>query len=102
MVTNWGIWQMPWVWLILLAVGIYIFYHTVRLLLYGLAYLGVGIVMGFDFIAHGLTRVGVSDPVIGWLILGLLLGGTAGLARGFKRSGRMRDSPKADGGAVIL
>src|SRR5262249_49938113 len=69
---------------------------------YARAFVGVGIVMSLDFAAHGFRWLGVSDPAVGWLLLGVLMGGSMGLAQGLKRSGRQADTIKVYIGAAAL
>jgi hypothetical protein len=79
-----------------------VLYFIVMVGAYALAFVGVGIVMSLDFAAHGFRWLGVSDPAVGWLLLGVLMGGSMGLAQGLKRSGRQADTIKVYIGAAAL
>jgi hypothetical protein len=61
------------------------------LLVVGVQALGHGgqaVLIKTEFVAYGLTRFGVTDPTVAWLVLGILVGGAVGFAVGFGRAGR--------------
>jgi hypothetical protein len=53
-----------------------------------LTYIGLTVVIAVEFVAHGFSAVGIVNPVLAWLILGFFLGGTVGLAVGFRKAGK--------------
>jgi hypothetical protein len=53
-----------------------------------LTYIGLTVVIAVEFAAHGFAAVGIANPVLAWLILGIFLGGTVGLAVGFRKAGK--------------
>jgi TonB family protein len=53
-----------------------------------LTYIGLTVVIAVEFAAHGFAAVGIVNPVLAWLILGIFLGGTVGLAVGFRKAGK--------------
>ena len=53
-----------------------------------LAYGGLTALIAIEFAAHGFAAVGIAHPVLAWLMLGILLGGTVGLAVGFRKAGK--------------
>jgi len=52
------------------------------------ASIGTTFIILIDCLANPFTVIGVKTPAIGWLLLGLLLGGTLGLIQGLQRTGR--------------
>ena len=64
---------------------------VVVLLVYGIPVLGnagQGLLVGTEFVAYGLSCFGVANPMVAWIVLGILLGAAAGFAVGFGRAGR--------------
>jgi hypothetical protein len=58
---------------------------------YGLAYLGMTVIICLDYTAHVLSWMGVG-PAGAWLILGCFLGGVVGGARAFNSFGRKKEA----------
>jgi hypothetical protein len=95
-------WRETVAYLIGFVIVLVVLYFIIMVGAYGLGFVGVGIVMSLDFAAHGFRWLGVSDPAVGWLLLGVLMGGCIGLAQGLKRSGRQADTIKLYIGAAAL
>lgn len=55
------------------------------------ASIGTTVILLIDSLANIFTGIGVQNPAIGWLLLGLLFGGTLGLTQGLKHTGRSSD-----------
>jgi hypothetical protein len=53
-----------------------------------LVLLSSGVLIMLDYMARGFLWVFPVEPVIGWLLMGALLGGLVGLAAGYRRGGR--------------
>lgn len=88
--------------LIAIAAVLAIVFYILLGVALGIGYLGMTIVLAVDFISAGFTWVGVSSPVIGWMLFGLLAGLTFGLAKGLKKAGRRSDAWKVYSGAAGL
>jgi hypothetical protein len=92
------------VWLILiiavaaLVIGIVVF--ALLLVAYALAFLGLAIIIPLDFISTSFSWLGVSNPAVGWLLLGYLIGATIGLSKGLKKAGRRSGFWKVYAGAA--
>jgi hypothetical protein len=85
-----------------LALVIAVLYFLAIAVLYILAFLGLAIIFPLDFFASSFSWIGLNDPAIGWLLVGLFVGGVIGLAKGLKRAGRTSDGWKVYGGAGIV
>lgn len=53
-----------------------------------LVLLSSGVLIMLDYMARGFLWVFPVEPVMGWLLMGALLGGLVGLAAGYRRGGR--------------
>jgi hypothetical protein len=58
-----------------------------------LTYIGLTVLIAVEFTAHGFAAVGIVNPVLAWLIMGIFLGGTVGLAVGFRKAGKYSAFP---------
>ena len=85
--------------LIVLAIVIWAIYAF----LLSLAYVGMSVLIAIEFVAHGLFPIGVTNPTLAWLLLGILGGGAVGFALGFQRAGKKSAVPVVGIiGAVVL
>jgi hypothetical protein len=89
---------------ILIVIGLILaaVYLVIVVIGYTLAYIGLTVLLFFDYFATAFTWVGISSPMGGWLLLGCLIGGTIGLAKGLKKAGRKSDAWKVYVGAGLL
>lgn len=70
-------------------------------------FLGTSLLIFTDSLAHAARWVGVTDPGVSWLVLGLLAGALAGVLIGLRRAGRPVSGPAtwrsaAVAGAALL
>jgi hypothetical protein len=93
-----------WVILIIVvgAIVLAVIWFLFVAVLYVLAFLGLAVILALDFFASSFSWVGISNPTIGWLLVGLFVGGVIGLAKGLKRAGRRSDGWKVYSGAGIV
>jgi hypothetical protein len=59
-----------------------------------LVYIGQTVLIVAEFLAHGFHFFGVSNPTVGWALLGACGGCFLGLMRGLRKSGRKSDERK--------
>ncbi|HLL73892.1 MAG TPA: hypothetical protein VK421_01235 [Pyrinomonadaceae bacterium] len=85
-----------------LALVIAAIYFVALAIAFTLAYLGLTIIIPIDFLSSAFAWLGVSDPALGWMLLGCLGGATVGLAKGLKRAERRSDGLKIYGGATLV
>jgi hypothetical protein len=85
--------------LIVLAIVIWAIYAV----LLSFAYVGMTVLIAIEFVAHGLLPIGITNPTVAWLLLGILVGGAVGFALGFQRAGKKSAVPVVGMiGAVIF
>ena len=88
--------------LIVIGLVLAVIYMIVVAIGYSLAYIGLTVLLCFDYFATAFTWIGISSPMGGWLVLGCLVGATIGLAKGLKKAGRRSDTWKVYAGAGVL
>lgn len=64
-----------------------------------LAYVGLAMVIGIDFVAQSFIWLGIEGPIGCWLVLGLVTGAFVGVAKGLKRAQRSPGWPVYGGAA---
>ena len=69
-------------------VGIAVLLGLLVLGILALGHGGQALLIKTEFVAYSLTSFGVTNPIVAWLVLGIVIGGTAGFAVGFGRAGR--------------
>lgn len=78
--------------LIAIALAIWLLVKLVTLLVQwvvaALSFLLSSVVISGDSLSHAFSWLGVTDPAIGWLLLGALSGALIGVAIGMRRAGR--------------
>ena len=90
--------------LIVIGLVIWLIGVVVAGIFLGLAYAGLTILIAIEFLAHGLTAIGITSPTAAWLVLGVLIGGITGFVLGFKSAGKRSAVPwvLAVGGVVLV
>lgn len=85
---------MQWVALIVLLVALGLILMLLGFIFNIAAYIGYAVLISTEFIANGFTIIGVDNPIVAWLLLGILVGGLTGLALGFRKAGYREDASK--------
>ncbi|HLL73893.1 MAG TPA: SUMF1/EgtB/PvdO family nonheme iron enzyme [Pyrinomonadaceae bacterium] len=87
---------------VLLLVAAAVVAAAIALVAFALAYLGVFLIIALDFFAFAFNLVGVSNPAIGWMLVGGGFGGLFGLAAGLRKAKRRSDLLLVYGAAAAL
>jgi hypothetical protein len=85
----------------LIFLGIIFGLAAIGVVVVALAYVGLAMVMGLDFVARSFTWLGIESAIVCWLVLGLVTGAFIGLAMGLKRAQRSPGWPVYGGAAAM-
>lgn len=85
----------------LIFLGVIFGLAAIGVVVVAMAYVGLAMVMGVDFVARSFTWLGIESPIGCWLALGLVTGAFVGLAMGLKRAQRSPGWPVYGGAAGI-
>lgn len=53
-----------------------------------LVYSGLTAILAVEFVARGFGSLGVADPIVAWVLVGVLVGAVVGYSHGFRKAGR--------------
>jgi hypothetical protein len=86
----------------LIFLGILAALAALGLAVLALAYAGLSVIIGIDYVARAFTWLGIGTPTWAWMGLGCLGGAFVGLAMGLRRAQRSPGLPVYGGAGLVV